>query len=148
MVRALGANEVVDYTKQDFVERGGTLRPDAGPGRQRALSDCQSVLLPKGTYVACSGGGGDWFGPLFRIAGVLLASLFTSQKLTTFVVSPDQKDLLFLKELVEAGREGEAPHRASLRAERGYRRAAIRCRGTRSRTYRHADRGRRKRPIQ
>jgi NADPH:quinone reductase-like Zn-dependent oxidoreductase len=104
MVRALGADEVVDYTKDDFVDGGARFDLMLDTVGNRSLSDCRSVLVPKGTFVACSGGGGDWVGPLFRIAVALITSLFTSQKLTTFVVSPNQKDLLFVKELVEAGK--------------------------------------------
>ena len=104
MVRALGADEVVDYTQQDFVAGGARFDLMLDTVGNRSLSDCQSVLLPKGTYVSCSGGGGDWVGPLFWIAGVLLTSLFTRRKLTTFITNPNREDLLFLKELVEAGK--------------------------------------------
>jgi NADPH:quinone reductase-like Zn-dependent oxidoreductase len=104
MVRALGADQVVDYTSQDFVEGGARFDLMLDMVGNRSLSDCRSVLVPRGTYVSCSGGGGDWFGPLFWLAGVLVTSWFTSQKLTTFIASPSQEDLLFLKELVEAGK--------------------------------------------
>lgn len=104
MVSALGADEVIDSTKEDFVDGGARYDLMLDTVGNRSLSDCRSVLVSKGTFVACSGGGGDWVGPLFRIAGALITSLFTSQKLTTFVVSPNQKDLLFVKELVEAGK--------------------------------------------
>jgi NADPH:quinone reductase-like Zn-dependent oxidoreductase len=104
MVRALGADDVIDYTKEDLVKGGARFDLMMDMVGDRSLSDCQSVLLPKGTYVACSSGGGDWVGPIFRLAAMLVASLFTSRKLKTFVMSPKQKDLLFLKELVEAGK--------------------------------------------
>ena len=68
-------------------------------------SGCLRVLSPKGVYVACAGGGGDWLGPLPRLVGMALQSLLSSQRLKTFVVPPKQKDLLFLKEPVEAGKE-------------------------------------------
>jgi NADPH:quinone reductase-like Zn-dependent oxidoreductase len=104
MVRALGADQVVDYTSQDFVEGGARFDLMLDTVGNRSLSDCRSVLVPRGVYVSCSGGGGDWFGPLFRLAGVFVTSWFTSQRLTSFIVSPNQEDLLFLKDLVEAGK--------------------------------------------
>ena len=104
MVRALGADQVVDYTSQDFVAGGARFDLMLDMVGNRSLSDCRSVLVPRGTYVSCSGGGGDWFGPLFRLVGVLMTSWFTSQKLTSFMVSPNQQDLLFLKQLIEAGK--------------------------------------------
>jgi 2-desacetyl-2-hydroxyethyl bacteriochlorophyllide A dehydrogenase len=103
-VRALGADEVLDYTKQDFVKGGARFDVMLDLVGNRSLSDCRSVLTPKGTFVPCSGGGGDWVGPFIRILGGLLASLFTSRKFKAFVATPNQNDLLFLKELVEAGK--------------------------------------------
>jgi NADPH:quinone reductase-like Zn-dependent oxidoreductase len=102
--RALGAAEVIDYTKADFVEGGARFDVMLDMIGDRSLSECRSVLVPRGTYVACAGGSSDWFGPLFRLVAMLFTSIFTSRRLTTFVMAPDQKDLLFLKELVESGK--------------------------------------------
>src|SRR4051812_35022700 len=68
-----------------------------------AMSDFRKVLSPIGTYVSCSGGSSSlrW---LLRLANASLTSLFTRQKLKTFIVSPNRADLLSLKELVEAGK--------------------------------------------
>jgi NADPH:quinone reductase-like Zn-dependent oxidoreductase len=104
LVRALGADEVIDYTKQDFVLGGARFDVMLDAVGNRSLSDCRQVLLREGTYVACSGGGGDWAGPLFALGGMLLTSLFTRQKLKSFIASPNQKDLDVLRELVEAGK--------------------------------------------
>ncbi len=104
LVRALGADEVVDYTAQDFVHGGARFDLMLDLIGNRSASDCRSVLVPTGVFVPCSGGGGDWLGPLARLVALLLTFLFASQKLKTFVMSPQQKDLLLLKELVEAGK--------------------------------------------
>jgi NADPH:quinone reductase-like Zn-dependent oxidoreductase len=103
-VRALGADEVIDYTEQDFVKGGARFDVMLDLVGNRSLSDCRSVLTPKGAYVPCSGGGGDWVGPFVRILGGLLSFLFTSRKFKMFVTAPNRSDLLFLKELVEAGK--------------------------------------------
>ncbi|HSK00979.1 MAG TPA: NAD(P)-dependent alcohol dehydrogenase [Kofleriaceae bacterium] len=104
MVRSLGADEVIDYTREDFAAGGARFDLMLDMVGNRPLSECFRVLRPRGTYVSCSGGGGDWVGPMFRLAAVLLRSLFTRRKLTTFVASPSREDLLWLKELVEAGK--------------------------------------------
>jgi NADPH:quinone reductase-like Zn-dependent oxidoreductase len=103
MVRALGADEVIDYTKEDFARGGARFDLMLDLVGNHPVSDCRKVLAQKGTYVACAGGESS-LGWMFRIGVVLLTSLVTSQKLTTFIASPNQKDLLFLKEIVEAGK--------------------------------------------
>jgi 2-desacetyl-2-hydroxyethyl bacteriochlorophyllide A dehydrogenase len=104
MVRGLGADEVIDYTTTDFVAGGSRFDLMLDLIGNRSVSDCKAVLVPRGTYVACSGGGGDWVGPLFRLAAVLFTSLFSRKTLKTFVVKPNRDDLEVLKALVEAGK--------------------------------------------
>lgn len=104
MARALGADEVIDYTKEDFVKGGARFDVMMDMVGNRSLSDCRSVLTPTGAYVPCSGGGGDWVGPLARLVGGLLSFMFTSRRFRTFVTSPNSRDLMSLKELVEAGK--------------------------------------------
>lgn len=104
LVRALGADEVFDYTSEDFAKGAARFDVMMDMVGNRSLSECRSVLTPTGVYVACSGGGGDWVGPLFRIVGGLLSFAFGSRKFKTFVMTPKHEDLVFLKELVEAGK--------------------------------------------
>jgi NADPH:quinone reductase-like Zn-dependent oxidoreductase len=104
MVRALGADEVLDYHERDFVTGGARFAVMLDLVGNRSLSDCRSVLAPGGTYVPCSGGGGDWVGPFFRIVAGLVSFLFTSRKFKPFVNTPNRDDLIFLKQLVEAGK--------------------------------------------
>lgn len=103
MVRALGADAIIDYTKEDFVAGGRRFDLVFDTVGNRALSDMRKVLNPTGTYVACSGGNSS-LGWLFRLAKMSLTSLFTRQKLKMFIVSPNRADLLALKDLVEAGK--------------------------------------------
>ena len=102
MVRGLGADDVIDYTKDDFVHGGPRFDVLFDTVGNRSLSDCRSVLAPEGAYVSCSGGdsGAAW---LFGLAALRLASLFTRQKLKALFTTPNRDDLLFLKGLVEAG---------------------------------------------
>ncbi len=104
MVRALGADEVIDYAQQDFVKGGARFDVMLDLVGNRSLRECRSALAPNGSYVPCSGGGGDWVGPLGRVLWGSLSFLFTSRKFKMFVMTPRRDDLLFLKELVEAGK--------------------------------------------
>jgi NADPH:quinone reductase-like Zn-dependent oxidoreductase len=110
MVRALGADAVIDYTKEDFVLGEARFDLVFDTVGNRALSDLRKVLTPTGTYVSCSGGNSSlrW---LLRLAKASLMSLFTRQKLKMFIISPKQADLLALKELVEAGKAKPAIER-------------------------------------
>ncbi len=101
MVRALGADAVIDYTKEDFVTGGARFDLALDTVGNRPLSAFRKVLKADGTFVSCSGGNSSW-GWLLRLAQMSLISRFTGQKLQAFIVSPSRKDLLSLKELVEA----------------------------------------------
>jgi NADPH:quinone reductase-like Zn-dependent oxidoreductase len=103
MVRALGADEVIDYAKADFVHGGPRFHVMLDTVGNRSLADCRSVLLPDGAFVSCSGGNSST-GWLVGVARMLLASLFTSQRLIPFIVAPSPKDLLALKALIESGK--------------------------------------------
>src|SRR5882672_381393 len=100
MVRGLGADEVVDYTKHDFVDGGPRFDVFFDTVGNRSLSDCRSVLTREGAYVSCSGGdsGAAW---LFELAALRLASMSTRQRLKALFTTPRRDDLLFRKRLVE-----------------------------------------------
>jgi NADPH:quinone reductase-like Zn-dependent oxidoreductase len=102
MVRRLGADEAVDYTRQDFVDGGSRFDVVLDTVGNRSVSDCRSVLTSGGTFVSCTGGPSmiRW---LARLGWMLLASRFTNQTLTTYMAAPSQESLLALKEIVEAG---------------------------------------------
>jgi len=104
-VRSIGADDVVDYTQDDFTKRGQRYDVMFDLVGNRSLSDCKSILNPKGVYVACAGEpGGNWIGPIVWLLGVALAGAVATQKMTTFIVKPNKDDLIFLKELIEAGK--------------------------------------------
>jgi NADPH:quinone reductase-like Zn-dependent oxidoreductase len=105
MVRSLGADHVIDYTKEDFMQGAekydlilqlaGTLSP----------SECRRALTSKGTLVLSSGeSDGRWIGPVDRIIKAAVLSPFVSQKMASFTVKPNKEDLQFLKQLIEAGK--------------------------------------------
>jgi NADPH:quinone reductase-like Zn-dependent oxidoreductase len=103
-VRSLGADVVLDYTTQDFVEGGARFDVMLDTVGNRTVADCLRVLVPGGTFVPCSGGGGDWFGPVFRMVAAMVKARLGGYRANTFVMAPNQQDLLILKALVESGK--------------------------------------------
>ena len=105
LVRSLGADDVIDYTREDFTDgsrRWDVIIDNAG---RRPLSQLRKALTAKGTLVIVGGdGGGNWTGGFFR--GMLRApivSLFVGQRLRGLATKITQEDLAALGELVEAG---------------------------------------------
>jgi NADPH:quinone reductase-like Zn-dependent oxidoreductase len=103
-VRALGADHVVDYTREDVTD--GSHRYDAivDIGGNRRLSQLRRALTPRGRLVIVGGEtGGRWLDGLDRQFRAVLLSPFISQKLGFFVSSENAADLVALRELVESG---------------------------------------------
>jgi NADPH:quinone reductase-like Zn-dependent oxidoreductase len=105
VVRSLGADHVVDYTAEDFTKSG--LRYDVilDTGGQRSLSDLRRVLAPYGILVLIGGEGGNRvLGGVGRWIQALLLSPFVREKLRPLSTVPNKKDLMFIKELADAGK--------------------------------------------
>lgn len=104
LVRSIGADEVIDYTREDIT--GGTRRYDVifDTAGNRSGSQLRQALTPRGTLVLAGGeGGGRWIG-MGRIVRAKAISPFVGQKMTNFLARPNGKDLVALKELIEAGK--------------------------------------------
>jgi len=104
LVRSLGADHVVDYTREDFAageRRYHFLLDNVG---NRKLSEYRRALEPNGVYLASHGQPENrWLGPMWFLARAALLSPFVSQRLTTFVAQARPEDLRALTELIEAG---------------------------------------------
>ena len=136
MVRSLGADHVIDYTRDDFAD--GKRRYDVilDIGGNSSLSRLRRALAPKGMLVIAGGEtGGRWIGGYDRQLRALMLSPFVGQKLTTFVSRENHEDMLVLKDLIEAGKITPV-HRPDLPADRGPRGHPVRG-GTRPRKGRH-----------
>ena len=105
LVRSLGADDVIDYTLEDFADGSRHWDVIVDTAGRRPLSELRRALTPKGTLVIVGGdGGGRWTGGFLR--GVLRApivSLFVSQRLRGLATKTERDDLLTLTELIEAG---------------------------------------------
>ncbi len=105
MVRSIGADQIIDYTREDFTQSGQRYDLMLDAVGNRSVSDCRRVLTPKGVYVAVAGPQGLWLGPLTYWFKVLLASLVGSQKMVPMLAKlGKKKDLVVLLELLEAGK--------------------------------------------
>jgi NADPH:quinone reductase-like Zn-dependent oxidoreductase len=107
MVRSIGANHVIDYTKEDFTKSGIRYDLMFDNVGNRSLRDCTRVMVAKGIFVSNGGGSlkeneGTWLGPLVGSITDLVSAPFLSQKSTSFLASINRQDLVVLKELVEA----------------------------------------------
>jgi NADPH:quinone reductase-like Zn-dependent oxidoreductase len=104
LVRSIGADEVIDYTKEDFAETGQRYDVMLDMVGSRSLADCRRALTQRGTYVVVGVRDlGRWFG-LARQIKALLLSPFVPQRVRVFVVRHNMEDLAVLKELVEANK--------------------------------------------
>ena len=105
LVRSLGADEVIDYTRDDFAETGQRYDLILDTAGARSVSHLRRALAPRGTLVIVGAeGGGRWFGGTDRQLRALMLSPFVSQKLRTFISKENGEDLVALKELIEAGK--------------------------------------------
>jgi NADPH:quinone reductase-like Zn-dependent oxidoreductase len=105
LVRSIGADDVIDYTRDDFAETGQLYDLILDIAGRRSLSHLRRALDPRGTLVIVGGeGGGRWLGGLDRQLRAHMLSPFVKQKLGTFVSKENSEDLLVLKGLIEAGK--------------------------------------------
>jgi len=103
LVRSIGADHVVDYTKDDFTR--GAVRYDVIIDNvgNRSLSDLRRVLTPTGRYVMIGGPSGRWIAPFPRVLALVVTSWFVNQDMRFFVSRLNQPDLTTLRDLIEAG---------------------------------------------
>src|SRR5438034_1114094 len=107
LVKSLGADHVIDYTKEDFTksaERYDVMLDNVG---NRTLSECKSVLTPQGKYVLIGGGAASdqgFIGGLGKALWAMLFSKFVNQQMGMMMADPSQKDLTVLADMMETGK--------------------------------------------
>lgn len=101
MVSSIGADRVIDYTREDFSQNGHQYDLILAANGNRSIDDYRRVLAPQGTYVMSGGSMSQMtqamiLGPWYSKAG--------GQKMGNLLVKPNKQDLIFVKELLEAGK--------------------------------------------
>ena len=107
LVRSLGADHVIDYTKEDFTKNDQHYDVILDNVGTQPLSGFRHVLKPNGIYVMIGGGGpndGKWVGPMDRPIKAMVMSPFISQKMGFFMAKQDKSDLKILADLMQAGK--------------------------------------------
>lgn len=101
MVRSIGADHVIDYTQENFTQNGHRYDLIIAANGYHPISDYRRVLTPKGTYVMTGGSEAQLFEAMLRGPWI---SRSGSQKMGNLLARPNQEDLAFMKELLEAGK--------------------------------------------
>ncbi len=104
MVRSIGADQVIDYTQEDYTrgeQRYDLILDNVG---NHSLSGNRGALTPNGTLLSNGAPVGGWFGGLGHPIKAFVSSLFVRQQGRPFLSLPNKEDLDTLKELTEAGK--------------------------------------------
>ncbi len=105
MVRSIGADRVIDYTREDLTAGGQRYDIFFDCVGNRSLSDCRRILSPKGKYLTVAGPQhGRWGDFLARLIGMRALSPFVSQKLTMVLAKKSKEDLTILRDLMASGK--------------------------------------------
>jgi NADPH:quinone reductase-like Zn-dependent oxidoreductase len=105
LVRAIGADHVIDYTRDDFADGQHHYDVILDIGGNRRLSHLRRALTPRGRLVIVGGEtGGRWLDGTDRLLRAYLLSPLVSQKLGGVLASENAKDLIVLRDLIESGK--------------------------------------------
>lgn len=102
LLRSIGADELIDYTKDDFAQLGPRYDVFFDIGTDRSEADCRRVLTPNGKLVLCGAPSNLWAALWGLVKSQLLPN--AGGKRVSFLARVRQEDLLALKELAEAGK--------------------------------------------
>ena len=104
VVKSIGADRVIDYTREDIADGGRRYDVILDTGGNRPLRQLRRDLTPRGTLVIIGGEtDGRWLGGSDRQLRAVMLSPFTSQHLSTLLCSENKADLIALTEMIESG---------------------------------------------
>ena len=102
-VRSIGADRVIDYTREDFTKGGRRYDVIIDVGGTPSMGACRRALTPTGTLVRVGAGKGGG-GPMVSLLAALVRSRVLRQRVVSFIAKVRTDDLMTLKELIEAGK--------------------------------------------
>ena len=107
LVQSLGADHVIDYTKEDFTKGDQKYDVILDNVANHSLSECRRVLTPNGIYVLIGGGSANeqgFLGGLGKMLNAAVYSRFVKQKMGMMMAQPSTPDLTLLAEMVQSGK--------------------------------------------
>jgi NADPH:quinone reductase-like Zn-dependent oxidoreductase len=105
MVRSIGANQAIDYTREDFTAGGRRYDLVLDMIGNHSLTECRRALTPEGTLVLVGGPDeGRWIGPLTGPLRAVALSRLVRQKLLPLLTHLNKNDLIVLRGLLEDGK--------------------------------------------
>ena len=105
IIKSIGADEVIDYTKEDVTRRPERYDALLDIAATRSLSDLRRVLVPNGIFVQVGAAkNGGWIGVFGRIISGMLRARLLRQRVTFFVAKTTPEDLVYLRDLLETGK--------------------------------------------
>jgi len=104
MVRSIGADHIIDYTKEDYTESGNQYDLIIDMVGNHSLMANRRALTPEGIFVIVGGGKGNWLGPLMAPIKALMLSPFVDQEFFLLLAALRKDDLVILGDLMQAGK--------------------------------------------
>ena len=104
IIQSLGADEVIDYTKEDITRSSQRYDAVLDIAATRSISSLRRVLVPNGMFVQVGAAKNGWIGVFGRILAVMVRKRVLRQRVTFYVAQTTPEDLVYLKDLMESGK--------------------------------------------
>ena len=104
MVQSLGADQVIDYTQEDFTRGGQRYDLIFDCVGNHSLLACRRAMKSKGMYIMVGAPSGRWIAPFDRLIRAIFLSLFVSQKFVMLLSQASKEDLIIISDMLQAGK--------------------------------------------
>jgi len=104
LVRALGPDELIDYTKEDVTRRAQRYDVVFDVAATRPIGAMRRLLTPNGMFVQCGASKSGWLAVFGRILALVVRSRVLGQRVVMYISTTNRADLAVLRELIETGK--------------------------------------------